>query len=464
MALVTGARASAPQIPRSQRRSSRRRLRRDLRSILGDGASFSIMVGIGETYLPAFVLAAGMGEVAAGLITTLPLVAGALLQLASPAAIRRLGSNRRWVVCCALIQALAFVPLVAAAWFDWEAGRVAFLMASVYWAAGMATGPAWNTWVGTIVPGAMRAAYFARRTRFSQAGVLLGFLAGGFALQAGRAYEHVLHTFAALFLVAAVCRLASAGFLAAQSEPVPPSPDHREVSWRELLGRLRGGHDGALLIYLLSVQAAAQIAGPYFTPFMLKQLKFSYIDYVLLIGVSFAAKVVALPALGQFARRAGARRLLWIGGVTIVPCSGLWIVSQSFPYLVAVQILAGLAWAAYELAMFLLFFESIPEAERTSVLTTFNLGNALATVLGSLLGGLLLRLGDKTLATYLAIFGLSSAARLATMVFLSRVPGTTGETVPIGLRTVELRADIGMEDLPILASLPERSVIATADE
>jgi MFS family permease len=227
---------------------------------------------------------------------------------------------------------------------------------------------------------------------------------------------------------------------------------------------LRGGHDGALLIYLLSVQAAAQIAGPYFTPFMLKQLKFSYIDYVLLIGVSFAAKVVALPALGRFARRAGARRLLWIGGVTIVPCSGLWIVSQSFPYLVFVQILAGLAWAAYELAMFLLFFESIPEAERTSVLTTFNLGNALATVLGSLLGGMLLRLGDKTLATYLAIFGLSSAARLATMVFLCRVPATTGETVPIGLRTIELRPDIGMEDRPILASLPERSVIVTADE
>ena len=99
------------------------------------------MVGIGETYLPAFVLAAGMGEVAAGFDHHAALVAGALLQLASPAAIRRLGSNRRWVVCCALIQALAFVPLVAAAWFDWEAGRVAFLMASVYWAAGMATGP-----------------------------------------------------------------------------------------------------------------------------------------------------------------------------------------------------------------------------------------------------------------------------------------------------------------------------------
>jgi MFS family permease len=177
--------------------------------------------------------------------------------------------------------------------------------------------------------------------------------------------------------------------------------------------------------------------------------------------------VVALPALGRFARKTGALRLLWIGGVTIIPCSGLWIVSQSFPYLVLVQILAGFAWAAYELAMFLLFFESIPEDERTSVLTTFNLGNALATVLGSLLGGLLLRLGNKSPEAYLTIFGLSSAARLATMVFLSRVPRTAGEVAaagalgPIGLRTIELRPDIGVEDQPILASMPENAPIET---
>jgi len=36
--------------------------------------------------------------VAAGLITTLPLLAGALLQLVSPAGVRRIGSHRRWVV------------------------------------------------------------------------------------------------------------------------------------------------------------------------------------------------------------------------------------------------------------------------------------------------------------------------------------------------------------------------------
>ena len=62
------------------------------------------MVGLGETYIPAFVLAAGLGEVAAGLIATLPPLAGAVFQLVTPLAVRHLHSYRRWVVACAALQ------------------------------------------------------------------------------------------------------------------------------------------------------------------------------------------------------------------------------------------------------------------------------------------------------------------------------------------------------------------------
>ena len=76
-------------------------LRRDLRAIIGDGVAFSVMVGAGESYIPAFALAAGLGEITAGLVATLPMLVGAAFQLVSPAAVRRLGSQRRWVVLCA---------------------------------------------------------------------------------------------------------------------------------------------------------------------------------------------------------------------------------------------------------------------------------------------------------------------------------------------------------------------------
>jgi hypothetical protein len=97
------------------RRSRRRVLRKNLRNSVSDGAAFCIMVGIGETYFPAFVLALGMGEIASGLVASIPLLVGAILQMISPVAVARLGSNRRWVVTSASLQAASFLPLIIAA-------------------------------------------------------------------------------------------------------------------------------------------------------------------------------------------------------------------------------------------------------------------------------------------------------------------------------------------------------------
>src|ERR1700677_4597952 len=79
------------EAPAMRTRPARSTLRRNLCSSTGDGVTFSLMVGLGETYLPAFVLALGLGDVAAGLITTVPLAAGAVLQLVSPAGVRWFG-------------------------------------------------------------------------------------------------------------------------------------------------------------------------------------------------------------------------------------------------------------------------------------------------------------------------------------------------------------------------------------
>jgi len=411
-----------PEICRPQPHRSDAPLRADLRFILHEGAAHSVMLGVGENYLSAFVLAMGMGQIAAGLVTTVPLLAGAVLQLISPAAVDALGSHRRWVVVCAAIQAASFLPMCAGALAGSLPVAAMFALAAVYFGAGMATSPAWNTWVDTIVPSRLRARYFSRRTRVNQIATLAGFVAGGFALQLGLAAGCRLQVFAALFLLAAICRLASTVCLARQSEPEPSLDGHRRIGMREFLGRFRSSGDGRLLVYLLGVQAAAQIAGPYFTSYMLGPMRLSYVAYVALIAVPFAAKAASLPALGSLASRFGTRRLLFVGGVGIVPISGLWLVSDSFAFLICVQVLSGVSWAAYELATFLSFFESIRPEERTSLLTKFNFAHSVATTAGSLLGGGLLLACGKNQQTYLLLFGLSSVARAVTLIGLWRVP------------------------------------------
>ncbi len=63
-------------------------LRRDLRASVGDGIAWGGMVGLGETYLPAFALAIGLGELTAGLVASLPLLAGGIMQMITPVGIR----------------------------------------------------------------------------------------------------------------------------------------------------------------------------------------------------------------------------------------------------------------------------------------------------------------------------------------------------------------------------------------
>jgi MFS family permease len=102
--------------------------------------------------------------------------------------------------------------------------------------------------------------------------------------------------------------------------------------------------------------------------------------------------------------------------------SAAWLISDSFGYLIALQLTVGVLWAAYELSTILLFFEAVADEERTSVLTAFNLANAAATVVGSLLGGLALTCFGKTPSTYLALFAVSSVARFAALLLLPRTP------------------------------------------
>ncbi|CAG0979777.1 hypothetical protein MYXO_01785 [Myxococcaceae bacterium] len=431
-------------------------LRRSLRSITLDGAVFSVMVGCGETYLAPFVLAIGMGQVEAGLLSSLPPLAGAVLQLVSPAGVRRLGSHRRWVVLCAATQATSFVPLVVAALAGAIPTFAAFLVASVYWGAGMSTGPAWNTWVSTLVPAPIRARYFARRTRVSQVGTVLGLLMGGALLASGRSGGFEMQAYAVLFLVAGLCRYLSTYFLWSQSEPVPLPAQFRRVPAGELLANLRRSHEGKLLGYMLAIQIAVQISAPYFAPYWVEQLHLSYVQYTTLVAVSFGTKILVMPALGGVARRFGARGLLWFGGIGVIPLAALWIASSAMPWMIFVQMLAGIMWGAWELATFLLVFEAIREEERTSILTTFNLANAIAMVAGSLLGGAILHSFGEARLGYFVIFGLSSCARLATLPLLRRVPEVRLVARPIATRTVAVRpGDAISDDRPVLPSISD---------
>jgi MFS family permease len=428
-------------------------LRRDLRLMVAEGVAFSFMVGAGEAYVPAFALAAGHGELAAGLLATLPMLVGALLQLTTPWGVERMRSHRRWVVLAATAQALSFAPLVAGALL----GRLGlvwiFLAAVAYWGAGMAAGPAWNTWVDDLVPIRIRPRFFAARNRAQQAMLFVGLGAVGALLHWASRHGGVsLAVFALPFATAGAARLLSARLLARQSEPHPELPETREITLRAFFGGLRGTPQGRLLRHLLAMTMAVHIAAPYFTPYMLRHLGLSYGAFAMLTAGAFVSRVFALPLLGRAAQRFGTRALLWFGASGVIALPPLWLVSDDLRWLLSVQLVSGVMWASFELAAMLSFFEGIERRERTSVLTLYNFGNAGAIGLGALLGGAFFRFLPADASVYVWLFFVSSAARALALRMLWPLGSLGVPRARIVLRTLALRPAQGALQRPIVAS------------
>lgn len=318
-------------------------LRHDLRAIWSDGLAWSFMVGIGESYIPAFALAAGAPSVAAGLVSTVPMLLGALLQMRSPRLVERVGSQKRWVVAAATVQALAFVPMAIGAFLGAMPWPLLYVAAALYWASGLSTNPAWVGWVDTLVPARIRVRYFARRTRWLHVFQIGGLFAGGWILEAGRRLDRPLYAFALLFLFATLARAISAGFLRVQREPEPLPRERVHVSIAAFFERFRRHADGRLIVYMIAVQCAQQFSGPYFTPYMLDVLDFTYVEYMGLLGATVFAKFASLPLHARLARRFGLRTVLWIGGLGICPSAALWLVSTDYAWLFAAQLFGDVA-------------------------------------------------------------------------------------------------------------------------
>lgn len=390
-----------------------------------DGTLVAFMLGVGEAYIVAFALATGMSEAVAGLIGPLPQLLGAFAGLVIPALLVRLRTVRGLTTILAGVQTAALALLAVLAFVGSVPAPLLFAVAGLYWLGSVGAGAVWNAWVSSIYPRAIRPRYFGRRQRLAQLATLAGLVLAGLLLEHGRgAHEGgggPVGMYAALFGLAALCRGATLFMLPMLSEPEPVPRGFRDVHAMELIRSIPRDAGGGLLGYMLALNLAVQISGPFFAPYMLGQLRMSYTEYMMIVGSTFLAKSFMLPVVGVLAKRFGAGRMLWIGAVSVIPLSALWVVSDSVAWLIAVNALSGVCWAFYDIPAFLLLFETIPASKRVGMLIRFNLLNFTAAALGALIGGGILDLMGEQQRAYFVLFVVSSALRLAALPIVARV-------------------------------------------
>jgi hypothetical protein len=403
------------EISLNSTRSEGTLMRRDLRNSCLEGSCHSLMVGLAETWFAAFFIAANISNFSIGMLATLPLLTGSLLQLGTPWGIRWMGSYRVWSVAGSVVQGASLVALGILSGLDAVTFEFAFLALVFYWGSSLAIGPAWNTWMEFVIPKRVRTKYLSSRMRVCQICLLIAVCVAGLVLHSN-SIQARQEIFSVLFFAAGLFRLVSAALLYTHRE-------HR--MWKQAsfagvsetqLGEDFGRTVREVVPFFVAIQFSVFISGPFFAPFMLRSMGMNYAAFMSLIVLGYLGRILTLHFASKVAQSRGPGSLLLWGAVGIAPLSGLWWFYESFLFLAIVQLLGGVAWGCYELAMSIVFMEQIPRQIRPRVLAIFGLFNGIAMVTGSLLGGVILHWFENQVSGFMIVFIASSVIRAASLL------------------------------------------------
>jgi len=424
-----------------------------------DAGVYALMVGLGEAYFlaDAVRLGATPGEIA--LLVGLPLALGAAGPILALRLLTMLGRRKPIVVAAAAAQA---VVLFALAYLDGTGRmtpRVLIAAASAYQVCAQAAGTAWSSWYGDLVPASIRGGYFASRNRGAYAGTLLGLVAGGLLLsrfEPARAGLAGLSGaggvgFTLAYAAAGLCRCVSVGLLAASGEGrFSGVPDRARVV--RFLRTQRGSGAWRLVLLVGALQLAVYVASPFFNPYMLEHLEFTYLEFMIASSTLVVVKVLVLPVWGRAIDARGARWTMTRGALLLALVPLPWILVGDLAGALFCLSLSGSAWAGFEVGHFSMLLELGYRRMRPTVFAAQSVVTGSSQLAGSLIGGKLLALLDPRV-----VFAGSGALRIGLALLLLRlVPSAAraGARIKPAFRVVGFRAGTGMAQRPVEEAEP----------
>jgi len=402
--------------------------RRTLSASVKDGVAYSFMQGTGERYVQPFAAFLGVSESAYGLLVALSSLAGGLFQVLGANVVDDSGRRMQVMIRGSIVQALSWAVAISALALD-RPWNVAILIASqvLYLGAWHLTIPPWSSVMGDVVPVEMRGRYFGMRNFLCGIALLVAFTGSALLLDAAKVRGRTVEGlgFVALFGTALAARLVSIWYLSRMHAPPYTVQAGDRFTFAEFLRRAPYGNFGRFVFYAGGLHLGVGIAAPFLGYYMLRDLGFSYTEFMVANGLQLLGLFVTQPLWGRFADRWGNKRMLALGGVGIGLIPLLWLVSGGRNGLCAAMFVDGLAWAAFQLASLNYLFDLVTPPKRARCMAYYTLVAGTALSVGSLLGSLLFDLlpaGVKWWRFHLTAFEtlaiLSAGFRLLPSLFL----------------------------------------------
>ncbi len=394
------------------------KIKKSLTYSILDGTFYSAMVGFGESFFSVFAVFLKANNIHLGLLGSLPHTLGSLSQIYSNKLLKLMKSRKRLICTFAFLQGIMYIPIGLVFFLGNLSVIYLIFFVCLYWIFGMILSPAWNSWMGDLVDENERGAYFGQRNKITGFMAFISFMGGGYILQFFlNGVQTQYEGFIIIFTLALVSRLLSFFFLTKKYEPEYNIINEHKIHFVDFLKQARHQNCGLLIFYLSLMNFAVYISGPFFTPYMLYDLKFDYKTFTIVNAASLIIKFLTMPVWGEFLDKYGTKKILVVSGLLMPVIPLLWTFSSSTPYLVLIQVYNGFIWAGFEIASFSFLFDTTLPNQRVAYVAYYNVLNGIAVLIGGIVGGFIVRYNGLFASRYFLVFILSFLTRYATSFF-----------------------------------------------
>ncbi len=393
-------------------------LKNHVNSSFRDGIFTNANVGMAESYFIAFMLALGLSEVSAGLSIILAQFIGTLSQILLLRPSLSIPSLRKRLLIYLPLQALAFVPLIIMGIERSATPMLMMIFLGFYWFNLLSLNPPWWRLMGHTIPRSYRLRFFSYRNLLTQFAVFIGLGLSGVVLYLAKPEGHELAAFMGIFFIGFLFKVFSWFEIKYRHRDfVVPDGEENYLSFREFLKGLKNTEQGKLITFLFFFYVTVHSSASYFNPYMLGPLGFNYIQFMVVVGVSYFGRVIGSRVMQKKARPHQMNQILFIVTLCIALNPLLWAVSRNYSWILFIEFWSGLNWAGLELATSLLFYQRIKDRDRTSIMTYISFIQVGGMALGCSIGALFLHFLPTVPDKFLALFLFSSCFRLLGFIF-----------------------------------------------
>lgn len=333
-----------------------------------DGLLTTLTASMVDPFIVPAALAMGAGNLKVAVLSGSGLLLSGISHLFTPSLAASSSSRRVLVLRCVRAQAWSCLFLAGAGFFGRWGFPAVVVAYALYCSAGSICFSLWASWMGDLVPQSGRSRYYALRSMIygPAGGALMLGLGLLFRLWWGTKGKAPWEAFAVVFALAGILRFGASLFVRRQYEPhargeKTPAED---FSYWEFLRQTGKSNFATYTVLFALINGAANLTGPFFATYVLRDLQCSYVTYVMFSISAICSAMVFVRFWARVADRWGNMLVIRIASIMLAFIPLLYLGDGRLWPLFVGWIVGGAVWAGINLASFNLVTETATPRRR----------------------------------------------------------------------------------------------------